>query len=111
MSPELLSGLISGASGLLGAIGLFIGIWTRRLSREAKELRELREVNRAALAYIYELEIASDEAARKAGVKIQIEKPEVLRFSYLQGRADEGNAEMGQIVDFVKKIGPPGSHS
>lgn len=104
MSPELINALISGVSGLLGAIGLAIGIYTRRLSKEAKELRELREGYRAALSYIFELELAADQAARVAGQKVNIEKPEILKTTYLKGRADEGNSEIENVIKYVEGL-------
>lgn len=104
MSPEVIQALISGVSGLLGAVGLAIGIYARRLSREAKELRELREGYRAALSYIFELELAADQAARVGGLALNVEKPEILKQSYLKGRADEGNSEIERAIKFVEQI-------
>lgn len=104
MSPDMINALISGISGLLGAGGLAIGVYTRRLSKEARELRELREGYRAAMSYIFDLELAADEASRRSGLKINIIKPEILKVSYLMGRADEGNSEIEKVVKFVENL-------
>lgn len=104
MNPTIISGAISGLSGLLGAIFLAVAIWTRRLSREARELRTLREVNRAAFSYIYLLEIASDRLQQETGRKIKIEKPKELQLDYLIARADEGNKEMEAVTELARKL-------
>jgi hypothetical protein len=79
------------------------GVRTRRLSREARELREIREINVDALRYIYNLEIAADQAAQVAGVTLNVEKPESLKRSYLIERAGD-NSELSHMADVAKML-------
>ena len=97
---------ISVLTTVLFVIGGLITIRTRRLSTEAKELRELREMNRAAMSYIYDLEMAIDEVSRRSGIKLAaMDKPEILKRSYLEQKAQEsGNPEIQGVLDIMQEI-------
>lgn len=96
---------ISLLTTFLFAVGGLITIRSRRLSNEAKELRELREYNVASTGYIYDLEMALMEITKKTGVALKIDKPEILKRSYLEARAQEsGNQELQQMAQLLTDL-------
>jgi hypothetical protein len=98
-----IGGVISLITTFLFAIGGLVTIRARRLSKEASELRELREMNVAAMRYIYDLEMAADEAARLAGVKLNLVKPDLLKRSFIEAKVEStNNSELDQVLAVMK---------
>jgi hypothetical protein len=102
--------VVTSLTGLLFAIGSLLGIRLRWLSREARDRRELREMNVEAMGYIYDMEMALVEASKALGRKITVEKPEILKRSFLEAKAaqeDKGNTftDMAQVVEKLHQDG------
>lgn len=92
-------------SALLFAIGSVLAIRQKRLSQEAKDLRELRETNIEAMGYIYDLELAMLQASKELGRKIVVEKPEILKVSFLEAKAErEGNHALQDLAETINKL-------
>lgn len=92
-------------SALLFAIGSVVAIRQKRLSQEAKDLRELRETNVEAMGYIYDLELAIREASRELGRKITVDKPDILKASFLEAKAEkEGNNALQDMANTINKL-------
>lgn len=115
MNLGVIGSAVSLLTMLLFAIGSLITIRTRRLSTEAKELRELRDYNVASTGYIYELEMALMEVTKKTGTTVTITKPDILKKSYIEQRAqDSGNPQiqqMAQLLEDLQKRMPMGKGS
>lgn len=103
--------VITGLGILLFAIGSLVTVRVKWLSREARDKRELREVNIEAFGYIYDLERALQEASHALGRKIVVEKPEILKSSYLEkkGESNASNAVL-EMAEIVKKLHQDGKN-
>lgn len=97
--------VVSLLTTLLFALAGLITIRSRRLSNEAKELRELRDYNVAAMGYIYDLEMALTEISKKTSTSYRVEKPEILKTSYIEHRAQTTeNPEIQQLAELVQQL-------
>lgn len=105
MTFGVLGTVIALLSALLFAIGSVIAIRQKRLSQEARDLRELRETNVEAMGYIYDLELAIREASKELGRRIIVEKPEILKASFLEAKAKtEGNHALQDLAETINKL-------
>jgi hypothetical protein len=74
----------------------------RRVSRRSSELEDMRDMHLAAMAYIFTLEKAYQEACFSLGNKPDwgaLDKPDILKRSFLAKKAvDEGNREIAELI-------------
>jgi hypothetical protein len=97
--------VVSLLTTLVFIAGSLITIRSRRLSTEAKELRELRDYNVAAMGYIYDLEMTLTEMSKKTNTSYRVDKPEILKTSYIEERAQtSGNPEIQQLAEMLRQI-------